>query len=111
MRLEARLGDGHSVLVRNLQPKLHGNHQLGERFTGRISMRGAWPQVRSLGNPEAVLIGPINDDSIAVHANHPASTDSAGSYTEVRGPDISLRPVPPAELGTAGQYPDAYRYD
>src|SRR4051812_8646602 len=69
MRLIARLGNCKPCFAGRLQPSIHGHTQLCNRLFGCRAESGAGLQVRSIGNPNAVFLGPEYDDGVTVHSH------------------------------------------
>src|SRR5947209_3474674 len=69
MRLIARLGNWKPCFTGRLQPGIHRHAQLRNRRFGCRAESGARLQVRSIGDPNAVLLGPEYDDGVAVHGS------------------------------------------
>jgi hypothetical protein len=69
LRLIARLGNRKPCLAGRLQPSIHGHAQLCNRFFGCRAESGAGLQIRSVGDPNAVFLGPEYDDGVTVHGS------------------------------------------
>src|SRR4051794_27423639 len=67
MGLIAWLGDWKPCFARGLQPGIHSHTQLCDRLLGCHTEGGAGLQVRSIGDPAAVFLGPEYDDGVTVH--------------------------------------------
>src|SRR6476646_7535398 len=57
------------------EPRVHRHAHLCHRFLRRGAEGGAGLEVRNIGNPGAVFLGPEYDDGVAVHAGITASLD------------------------------------
>jgi hypothetical protein len=69
MRLIARLWNWKPCFAGRLQPGIHGHAQLCNRRFGCRAESGAGLQVRSVGDPDAVFLGPEYDDGVTVHGS------------------------------------------
>src|SRR4051795_3129058 len=67
MGLIARLRNRKPCFARPPQPGVHGHTQLSDRLLRCRTERGAGFQVRSIGDPTAVFLGPEYDDGVTVH--------------------------------------------
>src|SRR5262245_1610826 len=66
VRLIFRLRYWQASLACSRKPRLHCDLHFSERLFGRPAERGTGLQVRDVGNPARVLLGPEHDDGVAI---------------------------------------------
>src|SRR3954471_28596 len=81
MGLIARLGNWKACFAGGVEPRIHGDAQLCDRLFRCRTEGGAGLQVRSIGDPAAVFLGPEYDDGVTVQRwslNNSAAHAEAG---------------------------------